>query len=587
MAELAAIILLIAGLILIQALIGGRGLLFSLPAYGVLGAGALLGVISWPRLKTSPDLFCLGTTAIFGGYIIFRALFSPGYFARADLFSILAALAVYGLTITVASSSSVRLGIFSSLLTFGLAHVLVGLIQFSRADNFMLIPFLQRVDYGERASGFFVCPNHLAGLLEVLGIFGLSLTCFTRWPMWSKLLIGYATVACYGGVLITGSRGGYLSSVVSLLAFGVASFFVVHAAKPKSWPKFAATGLLALTGIIFSGWFLIHQSGFLDARAKNLIDINNVRVVLWRAALEQWELQPFLGTGAGSYRYYGRKFRTAEMQNDPIDVHNDYLHLLCEYGIVGAVAFFLFFCAHLRKGWQTLNRLGAASTNRGGALRSNRLALQLGAWGAIAAYVVHSVVDFNLHIPANAMLMALVFGIVAKPTGSRTSETVYPLSTSVPLLTAALLGLILLVQSVRLLPGEYFAEQSRVALRDENPEASVEFAQRALVHERQNPEVFFYLGRGWMALAHRAEEGENRSAYYEKSVSAFQEAHRLAPLDGTYPLNLAFAYDEMGLFEEADRAFELARVRDPRSTSVAELYRAHLHSWQKVEPSPN
>ena len=99
----------------------------------------------------------------------------------------------------------------------------------SRVKIIMLIPFLQRADYGHRASGFYVCPNHLAGVLEVLGIIGLSITCWSRWPVWSKLLIGYLVCVCYAGVALTGSRGGYLSVAASLIVFAILSLTALSA----------------------------------------------------------------------------------------------------------------------------------------------------------------------------------------------------------------------------------------------------------------------------------------------------------------------------------------------------------------------
>ena len=38
-----------------------------------------------------------------------------------------------------------------------------------------------------RASGLYVDPDHLAGLLEVLGILGLSVACWSRLPGWAKV----------------------------------------------------------------------------------------------------------------------------------------------------------------------------------------------------------------------------------------------------------------------------------------------------------------------------------------------------------------------------------------------------------------
>ena len=335
-------------------LLAAVGSFFFFPAWRLIGIAALIGAAIFARSRTRPDFYCFCATGIFCAYLLVRALASPTYFARPDLFSIVGALLVYTLTATVITSTSIRSAIIAGLLGFALLHVLIGFIQFNRGDNFMLFSFLQRADYAQRASGFYVCPNHLAGLLEVLGIFGISFVCWSRWPMWGKLLIAYATAVCYVGLALTGSRGGYLSAIASILAFGGLSLVTIRAAHRRGWWKYGAAGLGAIALLLVTGGLLIRQSNFLSKRAGNIVDTKNMRVELWRAALQQWRLQPIVGTGSGTYRFYGRQFREKDMQNDPIDVHNDYLHLLCEYGIVGAVAFLFFFGAHLRQGFRTV-----------------------------------------------------------------------------------------------------------------------------------------------------------------------------------------------------------------------------------------
>lgn len=574
-------LLLAAGIILLQALIGGRVLLFAFPGLSLIACAALFGTAFSAERKASANLACLISTAIFGAYIIVRAGLTPGYFARADLFSILGALVVYGITATVITSSRARLAIVLALLGFALIHVVVGAMQFSRGDNFMPIPFLQRVDYGQRASGFYVCPNHLAGMLEVVGVFGLAISCWGRLPVWAKLLTAYATGMCYLGVALTASRGGYVSTLASLLFFAAVSFARLRAAQPGTWRKFAILGGAILACVVIAGAVLIQESSFLKERAGNVIDRKNVRMTLWRAAVTQWELQPFVGTGAGTYRFYGRQFRSEEMQRDPVDVHNDYLHLLCEYGVLGAGAFLAFFAAHARQSWKTISRSSAQPSF----LLSNRTAMVLGASSAVVAFVVHSALDFNLHIPANAILLAFVFGIIANPATSGRPAKEDRFRLLLPRFVTAALAGILLVQSIRLVTGEYFTERARMALRDEQPESSTVYASKALEHERKNPQLFFYWGRALLALGHNCNQPERRLTYYKDAVRAFTTATSLAPLDGTYLLNLAFTYDEMGLFSEAEQFYEQAKIRDPRSSAVAQLYQAHLEQRSKIAES--
>jgi len=558
-------------------------LLFSLPAYGLLAIVACFSLFYLRRAKPAPDQFCLWSTVAFLGYIVVRALFSPvPYLARADIYSVLGGLIAYLVVTVVLVRTPVRLLIITFLLVVAIAHVVIGAIQFRDADNFMLIPFLQRFDYGERASGFYICPNHLAGLLEVLGVFGLSIAFWSRWRVWAKLLVGYLAAICYVGVILTGSRGGYLSAAGSLLVFFALTLVVLGRADGRlSWKVGAATIIIA--GIIGGCCFLLfNKSDFLSGRAGNVFEKTNMRVDLWQAALQQWKLQPFVGTGAGTYLFFGRQFRTDRVQVDPVEVHNDYLHLLAEYGVVGAIGFAIFLAAHLRRGWRTFQRLGPNRVLISGQLLSNTLAVNIGALCSVAAYVVHSAFDFNLHVPANVTILAFVFGLLANPGIERNGNAK---TASVPIILSRLmlgvLGLIVAIQCARLLPGEYFAERARTALRDFHPADATLFATRGLALEQQNPDLYNYLGRARLDQGYRMSDARARASFYQAALEAFWKGKALAPRDENFALELGYTYDALDRFAEGEWMFEQAKALDPRSVATEDSYRAHIERWQK------
>ncbi len=191
----------------------------------------MLAFFSLARTRPGPARLCLWSGAIFFGYVLVRAWFSPvPYLARIDLFSVLGGLVVYLAVALVFTSASWRMAFLGDLLLLALVQVVIGATQIRDGNNFMLIPFLQRLDYGRRASGFYVCPNHFAGVLEVLGVFCLSFVCWSRWPLWSKLLVGYVGLCCYAGLALTGSRGGYLSAAVSLLVVALLTLLALRPA---------------------------------------------------------------------------------------------------------------------------------------------------------------------------------------------------------------------------------------------------------------------------------------------------------------------------------------------------------------------
>jgi O-antigen ligase len=503
------------------------------------------------------------------------------YLARADIYSVLGGLLVYFFVAFFFTSPKHRIAFVLFLLTMAIVQVGVGALQFRGGENFMPISFLQRIDYGARASGFFVCPNHLAGFLEVAGIFGLSIVCWSRWPSWSKLLIGYATVICYFGIALTGSRGGYLSTAASLLTFAVLSLKTLQRAGRRLF--WTGAGLATVTALVMGGaaLLLFQKSDYLGDRAHNALSTAPVRIDLWQAAVEEWKLQPFLGTGSGTYLYYGRQFRSERVQNDPVEVHNDYLQLLAEYGLIGVLLFAGFLGTHLRNGWKAFQRLGPRRVALSSRVLSNSLALNLGAIGAVSAYIVHSFVDFNLHIPANVLLLAFVFGLLANAGPQRETEPLPP-STAVLRWRLALpvIGVIVLIQCIRLLPAEYFAERARTAIRDDHAGIAAQFAEQGLKIDDQNPYLFQYLGAARSQQSALTKHPQTRDSLYVAASQAFAAARALAPQDEGFALALASTYDDLGRFKESELLYGEALRLDPKSIYTKQAYEYHLAKWR-------
>jgi O-antigen ligase len=571
-----------AALLTMQALIGGGRFVYALPAYALVALAGALSLLSLGATRPSSDRICFLSAAVFFGYVILRAIFSPApYLARTDIALVLGALVVYGLTSCYLTSAKTRMSILAFLLAAALAHVLVGVIQFRNGNNFMPLHFLQRFDYGRRASGFYICPDHLAGLLEVLGIFGLSIVCWSRWPVWGKLLVGYATAVCYFGVLITGSRGGFLSVIASLFVFAWLSIRVLRSAgDTKLFVKIGTAGAIALLLGVVALVFLVRQSDSLRERTTTALAARDFRFAAWQAAVQQWKLQPLLGSGSRTYLFYGRKFRAERMQRDPVYAHNDYLQLLAEYGIVGLGACAIFLGAHLRRGWIDARRLGPKRVAISQRLVSNAMAVNTGALGAFTAYAVHSLVDFNLHIPANGLLLAFVFGVLANA-GVTFDQTTREharndfAARGIIVIIAVSLGIIVW----RVAPSEYFGERARVMLRDRRFLGAIAYAKQATAADPKNPELFYTLGRARTIGGDFQRDRAAALSYYAAAAPAFERARALAPLDEKYAVELALTYDNLERFAEAEWMFGEARALDPRSTSIREYYRVHLQRW--------
>lgn len=569
----------------IQTLIGGTRLLFSLPAYGVLALVAGLSI--WGRRDgTAPRGICLGVVTIFFAWILGRAALSPvPHLWWPDFFMVLACLITYGVFAFYLTGSRARAWWIAILLVLAAAEVLVGIRQFAQGDGWL--PYgLIRADYGRRASGFYVSPIHLAGYLEAVAAFALAMTFWSTWPGWVRGLTAYTAAMCYVGVAITGSRGGYLSVIASILVFTGISLWAVRRAAPARFGSRALAALLGLCLLAGVGGTLMSQSEMLRSRMAMLtaqLDRSrlDIRIYNWQAALDQFRVSPIVGTGAGTHLYYGRLFRRPQLQSDPVHAHSDYLELLAEYGLVGGVGMIFFLGVHL---WSSVKGAGSwIAQELGGAysLRHDGLAVQIGCFSAVSALMVHSVMDFNLHIPGTALLFASIFGMMANPG----LEGARPLNSFVEGWRWILLpvGVAIAALGLPKLPGEYWCEEARKALRNQDFSRAITFAERGLRTESQNPDIWFYLGEAHRSQAIRSPVRSLRGPALERAVAAYQQGLKVFPQSENHWVRLGQSLDGLARFPEAEVAYRNAMALDPALGILHAYYAAHFQARGREE----
>ena len=304
----------------------------------------------------------------------------------------------------------------------------------------------------------------------------------------------------------------------------------------------------------------------------------DVRVYNWLATLDQFKLSPVVGTGAGTHLYYGRLFRRPQIQADPVHAHSDYLEMLAEYGLIGELLALLFLGTHLYNGiWTareiTLRRLCNSLTSA----RSDSLALTVGAVVAVIALAAHSVVDFNMHIPGNALLFAFLFGILANPGLERSQSDTERFSRGMLVRGGlCLLGVVLLTGVGLKYKGEKLAEQARVALRNTDYKVCIEKALGSIAADASNPNAYFYLGEAYRVSALGVRVPALRVALFEKAAGAYRAGLERFPQDENLMVRLGQALDGARRFDEAETFYVQAIHSDPNLGVLYAYYSSHL-----------
>jgi len=593
------LLLLVAGMGFIQWFIGGTRLLFSLPAYGIIAVASVLTVFSIRRIRCRPALWCLVSTALLFSYILVRCRYSPiEYLTRNDFFTVLGCLMVYLLAGFYLTGSRQRMIFIFFLILVALVNVGVGVIQFTRGNDYMVQGFIRSAN-GVRASGLFISPNHYAGYLEAVAVMALSLAWWSRLKLWVKLLLLYTSLCCYFGVAISGSRGGYFSSLSSMIFFAGISLNAVRFIDRQKFVRM--TVIVSIIGMVAvgGGAFLMLHSDYLKKR-MNMMVSRDVRLYNWQASMDQFRVEPWLGTGSGTHLYYGRQFRRPQIQTDPVHCHSDYLELLCEYGIAGAAGMLIFILCHLKSGYSGYSNLLHNRLINSYLPRSDTFALNVGGLSAVAGLAVHSVVDFNMHIPGNALLFAFIFGMIASP-GLEENSPGWKIAGwfrfALPPLAAWFM-----VVGIPKIPTEYFTELSRVGLRDKQfgvcignanlvlgevdpeavwPETSIRF----FGGEKNNPNIYFYIGEANRLIAYGYSNPILRRNQFGLALDAYKKGLEIFPQDEHMLVRMAQVLDGLKLYDEAEAAYVKAIGMDPNLGVIYGYYGAHLKLMGRTDES--
>jgi O-antigen ligase len=603
-----------AALAAIQCLIGGTRLLFSLPAYGLLAIAAILTLASIRARRVAPGSLCILSTLLLGAWVLIRASWSPiRYLALPDFYMMIGCLTAYLLTacyLTCVRDRTILIGVLWALAAL---QVFCGLVQFLKDPHFMLFGLMRPVET-VRASGLFISPNHFAGFLEAIAIISLSMALWSAWPLWARALGIYMALSCWLGVAISGSRGGYFSTIATLLAFSAGGIYIIRLVNPRGFAAALLGSLAALLLMVGIATFLMSHSQFLSHRMQTMV-AKDVRIYNWQAAIDQLRLSPWLGTGSGTHLIYGRLFRRTQIQADPVHVHGDYLELLAEYGIAGGFCMLLFLAAHITRGLNAFSEILRRRLLPFGIYRGNEFALNFGALCAVAGLVAHSVVDFNMHIPGNALLFAFIFGMLANPG----IEEPAPRAIARRLLpwgrlVLPALGVWMLCAGLPLLPSEWCAEQARVDLRDNQDLLAIDYANLGLGRFQEeappeapdagpkpfwaswfqigslirrfgpnpgNPDLYFYLGEANRVLGSRMPVPFLRRQYYEAAIPAFRDGLKVFPQDENALVRMAQCFDGIRQYQAAEQLYQQCFRLDPHLGTLYAYYATHLHSEGK------
>ena len=244
--------------------------------------------------------------------------------------------------------------------------------------------------------GSYVNHNHYAGLMEMLVPIPFVVSMGHLFRGGKRALIGSCAVLMAVTIFLSGSRGGMLA-----FAFEMVLFAALTWGKRRN-PRIAL-GAMVVCILILALLIFLGEGGRVLGRLGDLSP--GIRLNITKDSLRMFLNRPVLGWGLGTFPTVYPSYRSFYTNLFVNEAHNDYAQLLVETGLLGFGLMLLFLG---RLYWYGLSTSRRWEFQWDGALS---LAALLGCTGIL----LHSFVDFNLQIPANAAMFYVLCGLAASP----------------------------------------------------------------------------------------------------------------------------------------------------------------------------
>jgi len=212
-----------------------------------------------------------------------------------------------------------------------------------------------------------------------------------------------AMLIMISALITTSSRGGNSIFIVSVLLSALAVLYQQRGKKQQrlSRLKKSAYTFTALS-IMLLALFLTGITDSLTNRLAKQGFTPNGRDVMHYTAVAIIKDYPLFGSGAGTYPIVQHQYKSPKLGNTAMSkrAHNDYLELLANQGIIGFTVFAVVILMLYSRLFMNLK------------MQANALyGIQVGCFCSSTAILLHSLVDFNFHLPVNTVYFFLILAI--------------------------------------------------------------------------------------------------------------------------------------------------------------------------------
>ncbi len=349
-----------------------------------------------------------------GAATTFSRLSIAPYSTRSQLLVLVCCVTAYFFARIVGQDRGSRRRLIAWLLILGTFESLYGLVQYLSGWQ-KIFAYAKKYNL-EEATGTYINRNHYAGFLEMAIPFSLALVLHEHVRSWRRgqrgrgikgLLVGenlsrmgfrlFAVIVMVAALICSRSRMGMIASASSLALMAAFSGF-----QRKAGMWIATAVMICVTALVL--WIGAGSAlGRFGNISNEFASEGESRSSLWKGTAQLIAGHPLLGSGLGTFPVAFTAVQSTFLGKFVNHAHNDYLELASDLGIPAAIVLF---------GSIVILLVRLAKKTSSAEAKFERT-VALGCMGSIAAILLHSLTDFNLYIPANALLFSVILGLAS------------------------------------------------------------------------------------------------------------------------------------------------------------------------------
>lgn len=492
--------------------------------------------------------------------------------------------------------------IFYVLVAMGVFQAFYGFYELF--NNNPRILFYKKIYNLDSVTGTFVNRNHLSGYLEMvvplaLGLIVARIDLFSlaglklrerilrlsEKKFYIPLLLSLGVVVISLAIIFSKSRSGVFLLILTFILFF--QMIVFYVGREKGRERRIKTFFKILFLFITFFALLLGIDAIIERFALDKVLQEN-RPLFWRNTTQIVGDYPLFGSGLGTFSSVYPAYEKTQTTSHLSHVHNDYLEYLSELGGVGLallLAGILFMLVNSFLIWRERRHPEVKG-------------LALGGMIAVVGILVHCIVDFNLHIPANMALFSIVLSLTMVTAFYKREETGQPEKTSVtesahrimPNLKRAFLTATIIVLFLVNICIYWNAHLSYAEEKIEGMEEKIKLLERANRFYPLNDLVFYKLGKNYFDLGIQSlDQDKTPSAnYLQKSIQNFERSLRLNPASRFshfyYAQSFLYASYLLPSFEERyyDEYKKAALLAGHNSEIFFEVGKIFLSRWPRL-----